>query len=62
MDSKAKKQLSLKRKLEIIQELEKNNPPSKRSLGRKHEVTEAAIRYIWKNKDVIKSRAKNMSD
>ena len=62
MDSKAKKQLSLKRKLEIIQELEKNNPPSKRSLGRKHEVTEAAIRYIWKNKDVIKSRATNMSD
>ena len=60
-EKKKKKNLTLKRKLQIIEDLEKNKPESKRSLARKYEVTEAAIRYIWKNKDSIKSRASTMS-
>ncbi len=60
-DNNKKKNLTLKRKLQIIEDLEKSKPESKRSLGGKYEVTEAAIRYIWKNKDSIKSRASTLS-
>ena len=53
----AKKQLTLKRKLEIIEDLSQDNPPSKRCVSRKYEVSDFTIRSIWKNKDTIKRQA-----
>ena len=44
------KQLKLKRKLEVIEDLSQDNPPSKRCMGRKYEVSDSTIRNIWKNK------------
>ena len=53
----AKKQLPMKRKLEIIEDLSQDNPPSKRCMSRKYEVSDYTIRSIWKNKDTIKRQA-----
>ena len=39
----AKKQLPMKRKLEIIEDLSQDNPPSKRCMSRKYEVSDYTI-------------------
>ena len=49
-------------KLEIINELDKKNPHSKRYLGRTYNMTEGAIRKIWQNKEEIKKRCAEMSE
>ena len=57
-----KKQLTIKEKLFIIGELDKPNPPNKRSLGRMHNVDESSVRYVWKTREIIKRRAEEMSE
>ena len=52
--SAAKKRLTELERLEIINQLERKNPPSKRDLERSFNVSEDAIRKIWKNRDEIK--------
>ena len=61
MSGKKQAKLTIKRKLEIIDELSQSQPPSKRSLGRKYGVTEGAIRYIWSNKEKIRGDAVSFS-
>ena len=62
MSGKKQAKLTVKRKLEIIDELSQSQPPSKISLGRKYGVTEGAIRYIWSNKEKIRGDAVSLSD
>ena len=45
--SAAKKRSTELKRLEIINQLEKKNLPSKRYLGRNFNVSECAIRKIW---------------
>ena len=61
-DMTSKKQLSIKEKLDIIGELDKPNPPSKRQLGRVYKVDESSIRYIWKTRETIKGKAEGVSE
>ena len=60
--SAAKKRLTELERLEIINQLERKNPPSKRYLGRSFDVSEGAIRKIWQNRDEIKRRSAYMSE
>ena len=60
--SAAKKRLTELERLEIINQLERKNPPSKRYLGRSFNVSEGAIRKIWQNRDEIKRRSADMSE
>ena len=62
MSEKRTSKLTIKSKLEIIEELLKPKPPSKRSLARRYDVTEGSIRYIWSNRKIIKDSTFQMSD
>ena len=62
MSEKRTSRLSIKSKLEIIEELLKAKPPSKRSLARRYDVTEGSIRYISSNRKIIKHSAIQISD
>ena len=59
---KKKKYLTIAQKLEIINELDKPTPPSKRSLGRRFNVQEGAIRYVWSNREEIKKRSSQLPE
>ena len=50
--SAAKKRLTELERLEIINQLERKNPPSKRYLGRSFNVSKCAITKIWQNRDI----------
>ena len=50
-----KKRLTELERLEIINQLERKNPPGKRYLG--FNVSEGAIRKIWQNRDETKRRS-----
>ena len=54
------KRLTIAEKLEIINDLSKPNHATKTSLGRKFGVSEAAIRNIWKNRDVVRQRSADL--
>ena len=62
MSGKRKSKLTVKKKLEIIDELSRPKPPSKRSLARRYDVSEGAIRYIWINRKTISDSAFKLSD
>mmetsp|Transcript_40504 Transcript_40504/g.95132 ORF Transcript_40504/g.95132 Transcript_40504/m.95132 type:complete len:253 (-) Transcript_40504:62-820(-) len=49
-------------RIEIIAELEKSKPPSKRKIARKYGVGESAIRRLWNNREVVKARSKDMNE
>ena len=51
-----KRKISINDKLLIIKELEKSNPPSKRSLAKRFDMNESSIRYIWSIREEIKKR------
>ena len=51
--SAAKKRLTELERLEIINQLERKNPPSKLYFGKSFNVSEGAIRKIWQNRDEI---------
>ena len=55
-------QLSIQSKLLIIKELQNNKPPSMRSLGRKYDVNESTIRYLWNTKNVYLKRSSSVPD
>jgi hypothetical protein len=57
-----RKRLNESQRCEIISKLSKTNPPSKRSLARKYEVSETAIRSIWKNRESILERSALLSE
>ena len=59
--SSDKKRLTELERLEIINQLERKNPPSKRYLGRSLNVSEGAIRKILQNRDEIKRLSADMS-
>ena len=61
MTEKKTSKLTIKSKLEIIEELSKPKPSSKRSLARRYNVTEGSIRYIWSKRKIIKDSAFQMS-
>jgi len=62
MTEKKTSKLTIKSKLEIIEELSKPKPSSKRSLARRYNVTEGSIRYIWSKRKIIKDSSSQMSD
>jgi len=49
-------------RLEVISKLSQTNPPSKRSIARKYEVSEATIRKAWAKREVIHKRSALMSE
>ena len=54
MSMQAKRKcLTISQKLNIIQELESDSPPSKRKLAREKNVSEGTIRKIWNNRDIL---------
>ena len=56
------KRLNESLRLEVISRLSKPNPPSKRSVARQYEVSEAAIRKVWSKCEVIRKRSALMSE
>jgi hypothetical protein len=51
-----RKHLNESQRCEIISKLSKTNLPSKRSLARQYDVTDTAIRKVWKNRKAILER------
>ena len=49
------KRLNESERLEIISLLRQPNPASKRSIARQYEVSEAAIRKVWLNREKVYS-------
>ena len=56
------KRLNESERLEIISLLRQPNPASKRSIARQYEVSEAAIRKVWLNREDICKRSALMSE
>ena len=61
MSSKSKR-LTIAEKLQIIKELSEPNHESKRSLGKKFGVSEAAIRQTWNSRDDIRKRSAELTE
>ena len=62
MSADKKKRLTELERLEIINQLERKNPPRKRYLRRSFNVSEGATRKIWQNRDEIKRRSADISE
>jgi len=56
------KRLNESQTLEVISKLSHTNPPSKRSIARQYEVSEATIRKAWAKREVIHKRSDLMSE
>ena len=56
------KPLNESKSLEVISRLSKPNPSSKRNIARQYEVSEAAIRKVWSNREGIRKRSALMSE
>ena len=61
MSGKAKR-LNESQRLEVISKLSQTNPPSKRSIARQYEVSEATIRKVWAKLEVIYKSSGLMSE
>ena len=55
------KRLSESQRFDIMEKLNKPNPPSKRAIARTYNVSNTTIRKIWNNRDSVVSRTSHMS-
>ena len=56
------KRLNESERLEVISKLNQPNPPSKQSITRQYEVSEATIRKVWSKHKDIRKRSALMSE
>ena len=56
------KRLNESKRLEVISKLNQPNPPSKRSIARRYEMSEAIIRKVWSKREDIRKRSAPMSE
>ena len=62
ISGKRQSKLTVKEKLKIIDELSRPKPPSKRSLAKRYDISEGAIRYILNIRKTISDSAFKLSD